>query len=145
MEVTSRCLDNVVVCHTLDSYVTTYNKGQELLSNCGRFYLVALAQNDIPGIRERMREKFNMNSRVRAIRWDLASLICPRLHCRDGPEESVYSSYAFIGAEMKKNIIQDSIACATTLKYQRIEQETIVSMDPHRLYDRTSRRMNIKS
>ncbi|KAI9572683.1 S-adenosyl-L-methionine-dependent methyltransferase [Boletus coccyginus] len=78
MEVTSRCLDNVA----------------ELLSNCGRFYLVALAQNDIPGIRERMREKFNMNSRVRAIRWDLASLICSRLHCRDGSEESVYSSYA---------------------------------------------------
>lgn len=97
---------------------TTYNKGQDLLSDCGRFYLVALAQNDIPGIRERMRKKFNMNSRVRAVHWDFASLICSRLHCRDEPEERIYSSYAFIGAEMKKNVIQDRIACATTLKYQ---------------------------
>jgi release factor glutamine methyltransferase len=46
---------------------TTYSRGQDLLSDCGKFYLVSLAQNNIPEIRERMRKKFNMNSRVRAV------------------------------------------------------------------------------
>lgn len=42
-------------------------RGQDLLSDSGKLYLVTLTQNNIPEIRERMRKQFNMNSRVRAI------------------------------------------------------------------------------
>jgi len=48
MDITNRFLDDV----------------GDLLSDCGKFYLVSLAQNNIPEIRERMRKKFNMNSRI---------------------------------------------------------------------------------
>ncbi|KAF8446240.1 S-adenosyl-L-methionine-dependent methyltransferase [Boletus edulis BED1] len=48
MEVTNRFLDNV----------------GDLLSDCGKFYLVAQAQNNIPEICERMQIKFNLNSRI---------------------------------------------------------------------------------
>lgn len=69
MGVTNRFLDDVGVCHALSTPMlqVTYNKPQDLLSDCGKFYLVALVQNNIPEIRQRMREKFNMNSRVRAV------------------------------------------------------------------------------
>lgn len=36
----------------------------DLLSANGRFYLVAVKQNDVPGIRNRMSDKFNMRSDV---------------------------------------------------------------------------------
>ncbi|KAF9243826.1 S-adenosyl-L-methionine-dependent methyltransferase [Melanogaster broomeanus] len=48
MEVTNRFLDIV----------------GELLSACGKFYLVALAQNNIPDIRQRMQEKFDLDSEI---------------------------------------------------------------------------------
>ena len=38
----------------------------ELLSPEGRFYLVALKQNNVPEIRERMRQRFHLNSQVSA-------------------------------------------------------------------------------
>lgn len=67
VEITNRFLDDVKVCHTLGLYVTKRLQWrQDLLSDCGRFYLVALAQNNIPEICERMQNKFNMNSRVGA-------------------------------------------------------------------------------
>lgn len=65
MEVTNRFLDDAGVCpHSARMLQITFNRGQDLLSDCGKFYLVALAQNNIPEIRQRMREKFNMNSQV---------------------------------------------------------------------------------
>ncbi|KAJ6575508.1 S-adenosyl-L-methionine-dependent methyltransferase [Mycena sp. CBHHK59/15] len=35
-----------------------------LLSACGRFYLVAVAQNNIPGIRRRMRDEYALESEI---------------------------------------------------------------------------------
>jgi len=114
---------------------TTYSRGQDLLSDCGKFYLVALAQNNIPEIRERMRKKFNMNSQVRAVLCPTSSLICSRLHYKDEPEESIYSSYAFLGAEIyhdkeKRHTarhnrvhVHDEIEMS-----KQVEQEIIVSM-----------------
>jgi len=48
MEITNRFLDNV----------------GDLLSDRGKFYLVALAQNNIPGIRQKMQNSFHLNSEV---------------------------------------------------------------------------------
>lgn len=77
MEVTNRFLDDVGVCYILDSWVTTNHlprREQDLLSDCGKFYLVALAQNNIPEICERMRKKYSMNSRVCAVCQPLRGL-----------------------------------------------------------------------
>lgn len=38
---------------------------QDLLSPTGHFYLVAVAQNDVPGIQRRMHDKYHLNSEVR--------------------------------------------------------------------------------
>jgi len=48
MEITNRFLDNV----------------GDLLSDRGKFYLVALAQNNIPEIRQKMQNSFHLNSEV---------------------------------------------------------------------------------
>ncbi|KAG9314628.1 hypothetical protein JVU11DRAFT_5433 [Chiua virens] len=51
----------------------------DLLTNNGKFYLVALAQNNIPEICEKIRNKFNMNGRIalqRRTGGEHLSIIC---------------------------------------------------------------------
>lgn len=100
MEVTDRFLDNVEVCHTRPVCNELPTTGQSLLSDSGKFYLVAVTQNNIPEIRERMRKQFNMSSQVCTIFGVFASLMCSRLQYKDELEGSTYTSFAFLGAEI---------------------------------------------
>lgn len=69
MQVTNVLLDQVKVSGSLHPRPSMNDCAlQYLLSPTGRFYLVAVAQNDIPAIQRRMLEKYSLHSEVWAER-----------------------------------------------------------------------------
>ncbi|OJA07639.1 hypothetical protein AZE42_01108 [Rhizopogon vesiculosus] len=64
MEVTERLLQDVEVSSFTVFWDTVNDVYQHLLSPRGRFYLVALKQNNVPSIRSRMLEDFGLSSQI---------------------------------------------------------------------------------
>lgn len=93
MEVTDRLLQDVEVSSFPVFWDTVDDASQGLLSPQGRFYLVALKQNDISIICSRMLEDFGLFSQVKLtcqLRIERI-LIAFRLSSNDGRGESIYS------------------------------------------------------
>lgn len=66
MHVTDTLLDQLTVRSFMlyTTHIVTYNHHQDLLSPVGRFYLVAVKDNNVPGIRTRMAKKYGIRSEV---------------------------------------------------------------------------------
>lgn len=64
MQITDVILDHLDVSAPRNSLVSLTKRGQDLLSSTGRFYLVAVKANDVPGLQRRVQDKFNIKSEV---------------------------------------------------------------------------------
>ena len=64
MDITDRFLDLVEVRDAFELAQACLTVHQELMAPRARFYLVAVKQNDIPGIRRRMLEFHSLQSKV---------------------------------------------------------------------------------
>ncbi|KAJ7293188.1 S-adenosyl-L-methionine-dependent methyltransferase [Mycena rebaudengoi] len=66
MQITDKCLPQVAVCSNLNlkPFPSLLSNRQTLLSAHGRFYLVAVPQNNISDIRRRMKDDYSLNSEI---------------------------------------------------------------------------------
>ena len=74
MRVTDMVLDQLDVRDIMNVYsFHSLNYRQDLLSPQGRFYLVAVKENDVPGIQSRILSKYGIQSEVCSYRttWEV--------------------------------------------------------------------------
>jgi len=75
MEITDRLLQDVEVSSFPVFWDTINDHSQGLLSPRGRFYLVALKQNNVLSIRSRMLEDFGLSSEVKPVHYEVDTFL----------------------------------------------------------------------